>query len=250
MRHRSHEVRRRIWFTVPLALFAVFLCVSGSVAFLYYVGVLQFNYPDRKEFAIRGLDVSHHQGKIDWKTVSKEGLSFVFIKATQGKGFKDPRFRQNWRGARKAGLVRGAYHYFSFCVPGRVQARNFNRTVPREAGTLPPVVDFEIAFGEKPECEPKLEEVEAFLERVHAWYGNKPIIYTEYRGYEYLRGRVDNYHLWFRDVLFRPKLPDDRSWLFWQYHDRGRLDGIEGDVDLNVFNGSRRDFEGLLTRKR
>jgi lysozyme len=121
----------------------LFLLVLTAAAVLYMNGYWYFNYPSKNKYPVRGIDVSHHQGKIDWLKVKGEEIHFVFIKATEGSSHKDTEFNRNWNGATGAGLIKGAYHYFSFCKPGIEQAQNFINTVPVNSGALPPVIDFE-----------------------------------------------------------------------------------------------------------
>src|SRR5688572_25770827 len=109
-------------------------------------GWLRFNHPRRSEFPVQGVDVSHHQGTIDWLRLRQADLRFAYIKATEGTAFDDPRFVANWHGARAADLVPGAYHFYSLCKSGAEQAAHFLdalASVPRPA--LPPAVDLE--FG-------------------------------------------------------------------------------------------------------
>ena len=90
-----------------------------------------------------GVDVSNHQGDIDWQTLARSNVAFAYIKATEGGDFRDKRFQLNWEAAKRAGLARGAYHFFTQCRSGAEQAKNFIATVPREYGALPPVIDAE-----------------------------------------------------------------------------------------------------------
>jgi lysozyme len=88
-----------------------------------------------------GLDVSNHQGAIDWERVAGDDIDFVYIKATEGGDFVDSRFEDNWRGAGAAGLDRGAYHFFTLCRTGADQARNFLDVVPHLEAELPLAID-------------------------------------------------------------------------------------------------------------
>ncbi len=86
-----------------------------------------------------------------------------------------------------------------------------------------------------------------FLRRVEKTYGKRPIIYATYDAYDqYLNGAIDAYPLWIRDIFWKPNLPDKSAWAFWQYANNGRIMGIEGRTDLNVFAGSREEFEKFL----
>ena len=78
--------------------------------------------PDRGKYPVRGIDVSHHQGPIDWQRVAADDVAFAVIKATEGGDHVDDAFATNLREARAAGLAVGAYHFFTFCRPGGDQA--------------------------------------------------------------------------------------------------------------------------------
>ncbi len=81
---------------------------------------------------------------IDWKRLAAQpNVRFAIMKATEGGDHRDRRFAENWQAAEDAGIVRGAYHFFTFCRPGREQAQNVLATVPVEPGTLPIAVDLE-----------------------------------------------------------------------------------------------------------
>jgi lysozyme len=216
------------------------VCVlSAVVAVLYFYGCLRFNYPKNSQYPIRGIDVSHHQGKIDWSDVKNENLNFVFIKATEGGDFKDKEFMRNWNEASNHGLLKGAYHFFTFCKPGIEQARNFIETVPFEPDSLPPVIDFEFVGNcdKRPEKMLLLKELFIFIREVEEAYRKTPILYMTYDSYNtYLKGEIDDYDIWIRDIYFSPNMPDGKPWIFWQYADNGRVEGIDGPVDLNVFH--------------
>lgn len=96
---------------------------------------------------IRGIDVSHFQGGIDWQAVAGDGVRFCFIKATEGVGDVDPMFHRNWTGAKAAGVLRGAYHFFHPNLDARQQAEHFLSVVTIEEGTLPPALDVEVTDG-------------------------------------------------------------------------------------------------------
>ncbi len=103
------------------------------------------NAPPERTYPVRGIDVSHHQGPIDWRAVAESGVHFAYIKATEGCDFQDADFFAHWNGAGRAGIARGAYHFFTFGTPGKEQAANFAAVVPVEPHSLPPAVDLEIS---------------------------------------------------------------------------------------------------------
>lgn len=218
------------------------------------VAVRNPRYGDRKphpwggrtpqSYPVHGTDVSRYQQNVDWATARDSGISFAFIKATEGGDMVDPRFHEHWRGAREAGIPRGAYHFYYFCRPAIEQARWFIRHVPREAGALPPVLDMEWNHLSptcrlRPPPETVRAEMRIFLREIERHYGKKPIIYTTIDFFE-RNGLADfeGYPWWLRSVAAHPR---DRygntPFLFWQYTGTGEVPGIRGDADINVFNG-------------
>ena len=102
----------RIKIILGLTLLLNILFVGAMAYELFKTGAIRLNYPDKKEFPIRGIDVSHHQGHIDWKKLAAQDVSFAYIKATEGEDFLDEDFKYNWSSAEDAGILPGAYHYF------------------------------------------------------------------------------------------------------------------------------------------
>lgn len=201
-------------------------------------------------FMIHGIDVSKYQQRINWEAVrdmtdNDVRIGFVFIKATEGLGNMDQQFRRNWKLAGEAGLPRGAYHFFLAPKGGAEQAENFIRRVDLQPGDLPPVLDVEQTYGVS---NAKLQfEVKMFLDRLEAHYGVKPIIYTNVDFYNrHLKGDFDEYPLWVAHYLQKNRPRIARNWAFWQYSETGRVNGIRGKVDFNVFNGDSTDFRDLL----
>jgi lysozyme len=214
-------------------------------------GWLHLNHPTRGEFPVWGLDVSHHQGPIDWHQVATtDEYSFVWIKATEGGDWTDPRFEENWRRARAVGLATGGYHYFTLCRPAKDQAEHFLAVLPPWLpGDLPPVVDLEHQGNCKqgrPSSEQIQAEIEDFLQHVEQGAGVAPVIYTTREFYNaHLQGRLEDRPLWLRDVFVRPQGLGERPWDFWQFRSRGRVPGIDGFVDLNVWRGDEPSFREL-----
>ncbi len=218
---------------------------------LYYFGFIRFNYPSLKTYPIRGIDVSHHQGSIDWSKLKTEKISFVFIKATEGNDFVDPKFLSNWNNARKHGLAVGAYHFFTFCSSASDQANNFIKTVPKVKGSLPAVIDIEFigSCKHQPSINEYQTSVQIFINLVKNHYAQEPIIYSTYESYKgYLDTLFVRSPLWMRDIYSKPSLGNRRQWLFWQYSNRGRINGINAYVDLNVFKKDLKSFKSLLSK--
>jgi lysozyme len=234
-----------------LALALGLLLALGALAVLAVErGWVAIQDPSLLRYPIRGLDVSRHQGAIDWARVGAEPhLRFVWIKASEGGDWTDPRFAENWRGARSVGLAVGAYHYFTLCTPGADQAAQFLRTVPVAPDALPPAIDLEHEgnCGNRPSTGSLLAEVQTFLDAVEQGLGKRPVVYTtrEFHG-RHLRGVLLDHPLWLRDVLREPGDIDGRPWTVWQHWSRGRVDGIEGFVDRNVFRGDEAAFAAFV----
>jgi lysozyme len=193
-------------------------------------------HPSDSRYPLQGIDVSHHQGKIDWARLPAQGVDFAYIKATEGGDRRDPAFAANWAGARKAGVRRGAYHFFTLCRSGAEQAANFIASVPADADALTPAVDLEY-LGNCARRMPPAEfraELAAFMRLVERHYGKSVILYVtaEFdRAYQVSAG-VDR-PLWLRSLVLEPRF-GARPWRLWQASNFRRLDGVEGRVDWNV----------------
>ncbi|MEH6775762.1 MAG: GH25 family lysozyme [Cereibacter changlensis] len=208
------------------------------------------------DYAVHGTDVSRFQGPIDWPTAAAAGVSFAFIKATEGGDRVDPMFHENWRGAARAGVPRGAYHFFYFCRPAAEQARWFIENVPKTARSLPPVLDMEWnPFSPTCTLRPAPEVVRAealdFMRIVERHYGKPAIIYTTVDFYERNEmWRLRDHDFWLRSTAGHPsERYGSQSWRFWQYTGTGIVPGIATQADINVFNGSAADWAGWLAQR-
>lgn len=186
----------------------------------------------------RGVDVSAHQGSIDWRTVANSGIEFAYIKATEGGDWVDDHFQRNWRGAGQAGLRRGAYHFFTLRRPGLDQAENFLKTAPPEPDSLPPVIDLEFGGNTRvrPEKATVQRQLSIFLRRVESAYQRRALLYLlpEFEAAYGLQAAFPR-QLWVRSLLMRPD--EHTTWKIWQYTPLGQVAGIQGNVDLNVAAG-------------
>ena len=244
----STKIKRILTISI---IFIVIVCIS--ICFLVYNGVILLNNPSLEEYPVRGVDVSSYQGKIEWNVLSKENISFAFIKATEGSNHQDKCFTDNLNGALKTNLLVGAYHFFSFDSEGTTQAENFISTVPKIEGMLPPVIDVEF-YADKGNNPPtKLsvtKELTSVLNILENNYGVKPIIYTTEKVYDlYIKEDFADYDLWIRNVISKPS-KNITDWKFWQYTNREVLKGYNGDekyIDVNVFDGSIKDFSEYPT---
>lgn len=224
------KIRVRWWVTAAVVLVLV-PAASAAWWYLWY----PHDRPSLRTGEAYGLDVSNHQGPVDWPTVAADddGLAFAYIKATEGATWVDASFAQNWTGAEQAGLQRGAYHFFTLCRPGLEQAENFLRTAPPVGSALPPAVDLELAgnCSERPSTEDVNAELDAFLDEVEAVWGRDVLLYVgeDWEGRYPVLDRSERPR-WLVSHLGRP----DRDWTVWQFHWMGRVDGIDGRVDVNA----------------
>lgn len=228
--------RWRAWLSLLAALLAVF--AAALAAWLWF----RHYRADPDRHPVHGIDVSHHQGAIDWTKVAGDGVAFAYLKATEGGDHRDREFARNWREARAAGLAVGAYHFFTFCRPGADQAANVLAVLPAEPDALPPAVDLEFGgnCGRVPDGAAMRRELDAFLAPVERAAGKPAILYVTPEFLAAYRGHLPARGLWRRSIL---RAPDDTApWRLWQYHNRGRVDGIRGPVDLNVFDGDADAF--------
>lgn len=191
-----------------------------------------------KNYEVHGIDVSHYQNVIDWDTVAAQDIAFAFVKATEGLNYADSFFCKNWGEMKRVGIIRGAYHFYRPTLSAKTQAENFLSNTDIEFGDLPPVLDVEVMDGvSKIELIKGIRDWLYFVELRHQV---KPILYTNAKFYNrYLSGYFDEYPLWIARYHRRePRLVNDKPWDFWQYGNKGKLPGITGEVDFNVFKGT------------
>ena len=252
---RKGKASRHWWVVAAVALSCAVVCC----AFFYlYRGhrlrhwFSEVTYP--VGYDIHGIDISHYQGDIDWAELRRSGvidscpIRFVMIKATEGVDKVDEKFERNFRLAREHGFTRGAYHFYSTQSSAAEQAQAFISNVTLEPGDLPPVLDVE--------KKPKDQTNEEFRQSVLTWlrtverhYGVKPILYTYHKfKLDHLSDSAfDQYPYWIAHY-YVDSLEYQGAWKFWQHTDVGRLPGIQGDVDFNIYNGSYYDLQQMTVK--
>ena len=200
----------------------------------------------------RGIDVSHHQGTIDWRKVAASGVVFAFIKSTQGDYFTDPYFHRNRQAAKDAGILVGAYHYYDPNIEAAKQAKHFREVVgPVPAGELQPMLDVEESRGKTPMF--LVAHIAAVLADMEALTSRHWGIYTYP---DWWRRRVKNSEqfamkqpLWIANYdVQTPTTLSWPFWSFWQDSSSGQVPGVAGRCDTDLFNGSMvalRRFAGL-----
>ena len=216
----------------------------------HFVRYPEFGIDIPVNYPIHGIDVSKYQNIIDWESVKEMNvnnvqISFVFIKATEGLDDEDEYFNRNWKKAKDAGLIRGAYHYFLATKSGKEQAENFINSVKLKTGDMPPVLDIEQTYGVPANV--LRDRVKEWLQTIQNYYGVMPIIYTNVEFYkQLLKDDFDAYPLWVAHYLQKERPRVYRDWTFWQHDEGGRVNGIFTKVDFNVFSGDSTEFKKLL----
>lgn len=214
---------------------------------------------EAEKYEVRGVDVSEYQGEVDWDRIKSQGISFAFIKATEGSKSKDDYFDKNFEKLKNMDMLLGIYHFFSFETIGNEQAQNYINTVgyvENDDSIFLPIIDVEYYSyykKAKPYKEWIIEELQTMLDKLESTYRVKPMIYTTMEFYnDYIDENFSDYDIWIRDIVTKPSL-ENRDWRFWQYTGKGRLDGYSGQekfIDLNVFNGSKDDFDNFIESKK
>jgi lysozyme len=192
-----------------------------------------------------GIDVSEFQKTIDWSKAKNAGVRFAFIRATEGSSIKDYEFLNNWKNAKKAGVRIGPYHYFTTTSSIETQVDNFVNSMAKvDPPDLPPVLDVELP-AQFAQFTPKesVALVQHWLDGVEQKMGVRPLLYMSSSFSGSVLGSntaLNSYKLWVADytkadypVVGKPWL----HWTFWQHADNGHVPGIEGDLDMDLFNG-------------
>ena len=190
--------------------------------------------------SIRGIDVSDYQPNVDWKAVVDGGITFAYIKATEGQTFVAELFDTYWKQCKANGLQRGAYHFFRPVSDPKRQAENYLKTVKLETGDLPPVLDIETTDGL--DSQTLCDRAQEWMDIIERETGFQPIIYTYPGFWQSLNTqRFSEYPLWIAHYTKaeQPMIPGGwKHWLLWQFTDRGEVTGVKGGVDVNLFEVS------------
>ena len=239
---------------------------------------IRFRFPnDLRPNSVFGIDVSHYQGEVDWTTVAKQGVTFAFVKATQGSDYYDGSFRRNWKSlaelaSGRGKIFRGAYHFMTATDDPSRQASNFLQTVGSAgSGDLPACLDVEWDFlirdgkivydgrGNRIDLWSHLTSdqivaaIRIWLKAIETASGKRPIIYTNAQWWAERVGSersLRDYPLWIADYTSkslgaeRPNVPFSFSWWLWQLTDQGslKLGGVNGLVDTTTFVGTSQEF--------
>lgn len=204
-------------------------------------------------YKVHGIDISHYQGKVNWKMLeqTRQGqfpIQFIFMKATEGGDYPDKRFVANFDSAKAHGFIRGAYHFYNPKTDADKQADFFINSVKLEPGDLPPVLDIEKKGKDMKKLQADLKH---WLRRVESHYGVKPIIYASYKfKTRYLNDSVFNSYPYWIAHYYVDSVEYKGDWKFWQHTDVGTLPGIKEQVDLNIFNGGKEGLDALRIKEK
>ena len=234
-----------------IAVFLCFLLAAALLTWAAYAAWVSFRttppYVDREMYPVGGMDISAHNGRIDFKAAARDGVEFVWIKATEGATFRDKRFATNHLKAGEAGIMRGAYHFFRFDKDGVTQAINLLEAVGDRNLELGVAIDVETSGN------PKGIDDELIKERIAAMVdylnlrGLSPTLYCNKADYyRYMADALPGNSLW---ICSFSSDPISAAWTFWQHNHKGAVKGVKGDVDLNVFGGHRDDWADFIYKQ-
>ena len=200
---------------------------------------------------IFGIDISEYQGDVNWNdiycTEDAAKIDFIISRATAGIDKVDDKFKVNWKNSRKKGFIRGAYHYYRPDEDPTEQALNFIETVTLYPSDLPPILDIE--------KKPKKISKEQFITNLNIWlkiikkhYKIQPIIYSGQSFHEdYLQEHFPDYLTWIANYNFFTETMQP-NWHIWQFTEKGYVNGIKGNVDVNIFRGNIEDLKELTIK--
>lgn len=226
----------------------IFLGVAAMLAFssiwAYDNFMTSAPYVSKERYPIRGIDVSRHNGMMNLDAAAADDIKFIFIKASEGEKLRDENFRINYEKAGHAGLKRGAYHFFRFDKDGITQAQNFMNAI--EGTSLELGIAIDVEKSGNPADVPRdsvIIRLNDMVEYINL-RGYRVMFYTNREGYEeYLMNDFAGMPLW---ICSFSSTPFDADWTFWQFDHHAKVKGISTDVDMNVFVGSRKDWDLYL----
>lgn len=227
---------------------AIILTAGAVVGLWLWLRPAPANSPMVDKFPIKGIDLSAHNGEIDFNKVRDAGYEFVYLKATEGVDFKDARFERNTVSARRAGLKVGAYHFFRFDTPAYMQALNLAQSVRMQPLDLPLVIDIEQWTNPSGHSADSVLRHAAQMAHTLEKQGYKVMFYTNKQGQaRWVRRELRNYPLW---ICSLSDLSNPEDYAVWQYNHSGSVAGINGHVDMNVFCGTKSDWKDWLLQNK
>ncbi len=252
---KNKRYRKQYTITIIVSMIiisSVFLIVYDSVKksrreqfHSFYDNKFGHKYP------VRGVDVSRHNGKVDWTQLKNEGITFAYIKSTEGASHIDKKYGDNYTAAKQTEVKVGAYHFYTYGMDGVMQAKHFIRNTTIDSKDLKPAIDVEHSPVNKYSNDKKyiqlvIDELINLERELHDYYGVRPLIYTNKDCYKlYIEKHFPENKIWMSDLYSKPQIKND-NWIIWQFSHSGNIDGIKGDIDLNYFRYSFRQLDLLL----
>ncbi|MFZ6815671.1 glycoside hydrolase family 25 protein [Undibacterium sp. Rencai35W] len=205
-----------------------------------------------------GIRVSARQGQINWSRLKAAGVAFVSIKATEGSDIVDPQFKRNWQSAADARIARSAYHVYTSKASAQDQAKHYTRTLSAVSATgdaeLPAVLELESAMSKGEDIYRAKDELFKWLRLVRQDTGMKPLIYGSLSLFDgYLKGSaLKTYPIWLTEYSKGPtQYPQGwPRWAFWQLTEKGKIDGVQGELEFSQFSGSEASFERIVRKQK
>ncbi len=204
-----------------------------------------------RKYPVRGVDVSHHNSYIHWERMMESGVTFVFLKSTEGIKHMDRDYARNYNLAQDADLVVGTYHFYTFGIDGKKQAQHFIKKSKVKPGDMFPAIDVEHSAINKPTSDRRkikkiIAELMVLENELYKYYRVHPIIYTNNDCYKkYIASYFPDNVLWLCDLDSEPTVGGSK-WEIWQFSHHGKVDGVVNEIDLNYFRSSFSDFKRLL----
>ena len=238
--------RKKTSFTIKRLILLILLSIgTGFCAWFFFIRphsqeAIQLQ-PLPEGFVSHGIDISHHQGEIDWDSFFGKmdtTISFVYCKVTEGAHFTDDRWKQNHAILSQQEMKHGGYHFFTPDVSGELQANHFLNNYSPSKSELPPVLDAEVDASTD---ESLIKGMKEWLKIVESETGIRPVIYTSYSMYrDKMKGKFPKHQFWIASYNPNESRVQDSKIIHWQYTDCGKIPGINGLVDLNFSKQSFR----------
>lgn len=206
---------------------------------------------ESKKYYVKGIDVSHHNPILNWRSLLDENITFAYIKSTEDTSHIDRNYIYNYELARETNIKVGAYHFYRFTLSGKEQAHHFLRNTKFEVGDLIPAIDVEhstlnVYKKEKEYTDSVVKELKILENELYEHFGVHPIIYTNKDCYKlYIKNNFPENIIWMCDLHNEPS-DDIDNWRIWQFSHKGELAGIDGHIDLNYYRYSFEEFKELL----
>lgn len=240
---KKNNFQSKSWIWIAICLLVLFILIlnflpnSSKTDEKEKIKELTINIPEG--FNSFGIDISHHQGDIDWNEILYKSkmdtlINFVYCKATEGTDFIDEQWKKNRSSLNEIGIRNGAYHFFNPNKDPIKQAKHFiSIWNPRDID-LPPVLDVEIENIDNNDDE-LIKSMTSWLMYVEQKTGHHPIIYTQDNFFiQKFKDKFLKYNFWVASYTKKPKELNYKRIVHWQYSKTGVIPGINEKVDLNV----------------